>query len=73
VSGSANFEPYLIAQLGFSPASLDAAAIERHRRLNAALDVAPTQERITRKYQHLAEERRRTEVEESGRRDVADF
>ncbi|MEW2484084.1 hypothetical protein AB0876_31310 [Mycobacterium sp. NPDC049093] len=63
----------LAAELGFYPASLDPAVIERHRRLNAALDAAPTIERIARKYAHLREERRQAEVEQRGRRQVADL
>lgn len=61
------------AELGFYPATLDPADIERHRRLNAALDAAPTIERIARKYAHLREERRRADVEQRGRRQVADL
>ncbi|SKW56858.1 Uncharacterised protein [Mycobacteroides abscessus subsp. abscessus] len=63
----------LAAELGFYPATLDPADIERHRRLNAALDAAPTIERIARKYAHLHEERRRAEAEQRGRRQVADL
>ncbi len=63
----------LAAELGFFPATVDPVDIERHRRLNAALDAAPTMEQITRKYAHLREERRRTEVEQRGRQQVADL
>jgi hypothetical protein len=37
----------LAQELGFYPASLDPADIDRHRRLNAALDRAMTLDRIT--------------------------
>ncbi|OBG87853.1 hypothetical protein H8Z59_20285 [Mycolicibacterium fortuitum] len=63
----------LAAELGFYPATLDPADIDRHRRLNAALDAAPTIERIARKYAHLREERRRAEIEQRGRRQIADL
>lgn len=63
----------LAAELGFFPATLDPADIERHRRLNAALDAAPPMERIAHKYAHMREQRRRAQVEERGRRDVADL
>ena len=46
----------LAQELGFYPASLDPADIDRHRRLNAALDRAPTLDRIHRKFAHLREE-----------------
>ena len=36
----------LAQELGFYPASRDPADIDRHRRLNAALDRAPTLDRI---------------------------
>jgi protein tyrosine/serine phosphatase len=39
----------LAQELGFYPASLDPADVDRHRRLNAALDRAPTLDRIHRK------------------------
>ena len=63
----------LAAELGYFPATLNPADIERHRRLNAALDSAPTMDRIASKYGHLGEERRRTEVEARRRREVADL
>jgi hypothetical protein len=63
----------LAADLGFFPASLAPEDIERHRRLNAALDAAPALEQIAGRYAHLREERRRTEVEEHRRREVADL
>jgi hypothetical protein len=63
----------LAEELGFWPATTRPEDIERHRLLNTTLDAASTQEHVSRKFQHLAEERRRTEAEESGRRDVADF
>lgn len=63
----------LAAELGFYPATLDPADIERHRRLHAALDAAPTIERIARKYAHQREERRRAEVEQRGRQQISDL
>lgn len=63
----------LTAELGFSPATVDPADIERHRRLNAALEAAPPMERIAGKYAHLREERRRAKVEQRERRQVADL
>ncbi len=38
----------LAAELGYSPAPLDPEDIQRHRRLNAALDAAPSRERVAR-------------------------
>jgi hypothetical protein len=63
----------LAQELGFYPASRDPADIERHRRLNAALDKAPTMDRIHRKFAHLREEERRASVEARGRVQVADL
>jgi hypothetical protein len=63
----------LAKELGFFPATLDSVDIERHRRLNATLDAAPTREQIASKFAHLRRERRRTEIEERGRRDIADL
>ena len=62
----------LARELGFYPASLDPAYIDRHRRLNAALDRAPTLDRIHRKFAHLREEKRQHEAEARGRVQVAD-
>ena len=62
----------LAQELGFYPASLDPAAIDRHRRLNAALDRALTLDRINRKFAHLREEKRQHEAESRGRVEVAD-
>ena len=63
----------LAQELGFYPASLDPADIDRHRRLNAALDRAPTLDRIHRKFAHLREEKRQHETEARGRVQVADL
>ncbi|MCU1701377.1 MAG: hypothetical protein JWR34_7440 [Mycobacterium sp.] len=63
----------LAAELGYFPASLAPEDIERHRRLNAALDAAPSLEKITRKYAHLREEKRRAEVESRGRAALFDL
>jgi hypothetical protein len=63
----------LAAELGFFPASLAPEDIERHRRLNAALDAAPSLEKITCKFAHLREEKRRADVERDARAAVADL
>ena len=63
----------LAQELGFYPASLDPADVERHRRLNAALDKAPTLDRIHRKFAHLREEKRQHEAEARGRAEAADL
>jgi hypothetical protein len=61
----------LAAELGFIPASLGPAEIERHRQLNAATDSAQSQEHIMRNYAHLREEKRRAQVEVAGRAAIA--
>jgi hypothetical protein len=63
----------LAKELGFFPATLDSVDIERHRRLNATLDAAPTREQIASKHRHLGEQCRRAEVEQRGRREIADL
>lgn len=63
----------LAAELGYIPASLVPEDIERHRRLNAALDGAPSLEKITRKYAHLREGMHRANIEADGRSEVADL
>jgi hypothetical protein len=63
----------LAAELGYIPASLAPDEIERHRQLNAAADSAPSQERIVRKFAHLREEKRRSDVEVVGRAAIADL
>jgi len=63
----------LAKELGYLPATLDPEDIERHRRLNAALDAAPTGEQVARRYAHLREQKRRAEVEARGRAEVADL
>ncbi|MGQ9408951.1 hypothetical protein [Mycolicibacterium gilvum] len=57
----------LAAELGFVPASLDADAVERHRRLNAAADRAPNIDRVHAKYAHIREYQRRERAEAAGR------
>jgi hypothetical protein len=63
----------LAAELGYFPATLDPADIDRHRRLNAALDAAPTADQIACKYAHLSEDRRQRVVEVAGRAALADL
>ncbi len=43
----------LVDELGFWPATTNPEDIERHRRLNAALEKAPDLEKIAQKYAHL--------------------
>lgn len=43
----------LAQELGFWPATTEPADIERHRRLNKALDAAPDLEKTARKFAHL--------------------
>jgi hypothetical protein len=62
----------LAAELGYIPASLDPDDIERHRRLKAAIEKAPTREQLAVRYRHFGEEHRRCYVEERGRHVVAD-
>jgi hypothetical protein len=52
---------------------LTPADIDRHRRLNAALDRAPTLDRIHRKFAHLREDKRQHEAEARGRAEAADL
>ena len=54
VRPNADCAPTWQKELGFHPATLDPDDLARHRRVNAALDLAPSQERISRKYAHLA-------------------
>jgi len=63
----------LARELGFYPSSLDPADVDRHRRLNAALDSAPTLDRIHRKFAHLREEKLQHEAEARGRAEAADL
>lgn len=43
----------LTAELGYGPATTDPEDIERHRRLNAALDTAPDLNKTAKKFAHL--------------------
>lgn len=43
----------LAQELGFRPATTNPEAIERHRRLNKALDAAPDLEKTAKKFAHL--------------------
>lgn len=51
----------LAVELGFYPADLDPESIDRHRRLNAALDKAPSMERIALKFAHLRKAKQRND------------
>lgn len=50
----------LADELGYWPATTNDEDIERHRRLNAALDKAHTAEEITRRYAHLRNPQQKT-------------
>lgn len=63
----------LATELGFWPATLDPADIERHRRLKAAMEKASDLEKIHRKWAWHREERRRAAVEAEERAQVADL
>jgi hypothetical protein len=43
----------LADEFGYWPATTDEADIERHRRLHAAADAAPSREHLMRKWAHL--------------------
>ncbi len=47
-------------ELGFYPATSNPEDIERHRRLNRALEKAPTRENIAKRYRHLHAARSKT-------------
>lgn len=72
-STTSDCEPNSRPSWGYYPATLDPEDIERHRRLNAALDAAPTREKVARRYAHLNGEKRRNEDEAQGRAEVADL
>ncbi|HWS94661.1 MAG TPA: hypothetical protein VN306_19880 [Mycobacterium sp.] len=61
------------AEFGYWPATTDPADIERHRRLNAALDKAPTQDKIQRKFAHMRREQEQAEREQRMREEMADL
>jgi hypothetical protein len=63
----------LAAELGYWPATTDPEDIDRHRRLNAALDKAPTQDKIQRKWAFMRERQRLREVEQRRREEMADL
>jgi hypothetical protein len=63
----------LLKNWGSIRPALTPADIDRHRRLNAALDRALTLDRIHQKFAHLREEERRAYVEARGRVQVADL
>ena len=60
-------------ELGYWPATTRPEDIERHRRLNAALDAAPDQEKITKMFAHLRRRSEREANEAEQRRAVADL
>ena len=60
-------------ELGYWPATTRPEDIERHRRLNAALDVAPDPEKTSRKFAHLRRRAEREANEAEQRRAVADL
>ena len=63
----------LAKELGYYPATLDPEDIDRHRRLNAALDRAPTAEKINKMYAHLRVRGEREANEAKQRAEVADL
>lgn len=63
----------LADELGYWPATTDEADIERHRRLNAALDAAPSAEKVGKKFAHLHEAVRQERSEQAARLIVADL
>lgn len=46
----------LAAEFGYTPATTNPEDIERHRRLNKALDTAPDREKTMKKFAHLHRE-----------------
>lgn len=50
----------LARELGFWPATTNPEDIERHRRLNKALDAAPDLEKTAKKFAHLHRQAERT-------------
>ncbi|SCX15190.1 hypothetical protein [Mycolicibacterium fluoranthenivorans] len=63
----------LAAELGFYPATLDPADIERHRRANESDKCRPGLGEIRQRYAWHREEKRRRAVEAEGRASVADL
>ena len=50
----------LARELGFWPATTNPEDIERHRRLNKALDAAPGLDKLAAKFAHLHQQSKRT-------------
>ena len=50
----------LAEELGFWPATTNPEDIERHRRLNKALDAAPGLDKLAAKFAHLHQQPKRT-------------
>lgn len=50
----------LAEELGFWPATTNPEDIERHRRLNKALDAAPGLDKLAAKFAHLHQQSKRT-------------
>lgn len=63
----------LAAELGYWPATTNPEDIDRHRRLNAALDKAPTMEQISRKWDHRRVAAERAADEAAKREALADL
>lgn len=55
----------LAAELGYWPATTGPGDIDRHRRLNMALDAASPFERVAKKYSHLHQAHRRRRLDDS--------
>jgi hypothetical protein len=63
----------LARELGFWPATTDPEDIDLHRRLNAALDKAPTQEKTQRKWAFMRKRQHQEEVEQRMGEEMADL
>lgn len=63
----------IAAELGYWPATLDPADLDRHRRLNAALDKAPSMEKVAAKNRHFDVARERAADEAHKREELADL
>jgi len=60
-------------ELGYWPATTDPEDIDRHRRLNAALDKAPDQDKTMRKFAHMRRRQAQEEREQRLREEMADL
>lgn len=63
----------IAAELGYWPATLDPADLERHRRLNKALDKAPSLDQVAAKNRHHDIARDRVAAEATQREALKDI